>query len=143
MRGPASSRLINDSYNANPDSLEAGIKVVCSLPGSAWLALGDMGELGSEAESLHRVAAQTAAKYGIERFFGVGEMSCIASEEFGEGGHCFDNIDEMSASILAHINAEVNLLVKGSRSAGMERLVAMLTTGDIGDNRGGRNSNAV
>ncbi|MFT5220654.1 MAG: UDP-N-acetylmuramoyl-tripeptide--D-alanyl-D-alanine ligase [Planctomycetota bacterium] len=145
MRGPASSRLINDSYNANPDSLEAGIKVVCALPGSAWLALGDMGELGSESESLHRIAAQTAAKYGIKRFFGVGEMSCIASEEFGDGGYCFDSINDMGASILAHINADVNLLVKGSRSAGMERLVTLLTAADIGaiaDKRG-ENSNAV
>ncbi|MCP4875439.1 MAG: UDP-N-acetylmuramoyl-tripeptide--D-alanyl-D-alanine ligase [Gammaproteobacteria bacterium] len=127
LPGPAGCRLIDDSYNANPDSLEAGIKVLCSLPGSAWLALGDMGELGAEAVSLHRQAAQTASRLGVEKLFGVGEMSCIASEEFGEAGYCSERIEEMAEIILSQIHRGVNLLVKGSRSAGMERLVALLT----------------
>ena len=126
LPGPANSRLIDDSYNANPDSLEAGIKVLCSLPGSPWLALGDMGELGAEAMALHRQAAQTAAQYGVERFFGVGEMSCVASAEFGAAGYCYEGIEEMAKSILSQIHQGVNLLVKGSRAAGMERLVAVL-----------------
>ncbi len=126
MRGPARSRLINDSYNANPDSLEAGVKVVCALPGVAWLALGDMGELGSEAVELHREAARTARRHGIEKLFGVGELSCIASQEFGDEGYCCTGIDEMAATILAQIHEQVNLLVKGSRAAGMERLVELL-----------------
>jgi UDP-N-acetylmuramoyl-tripeptide--D-alanyl-D-alanine ligase len=127
LPGPRGSRLIDDSYNANPDSLEAGVKVLCSLPGSAWLALGDMGELGEAAEALHREAAQTARSNGVEKFFGVGEMSCIASEEFGDGGYCSERIDEMAEIILSQIHQGVNLLVKGSRAAGMERLVAMLS----------------
>jgi UDP-N-acetylmuramoyl-tripeptide--D-alanyl-D-alanine ligase len=126
LRGPANSRLIDDSYNANPDSLEAGIKVLCSLPGSPWLALGDMAELGAEAVALHRQVAQTAARYGVEKLFGVGEMSCIASTEFGTAGYCHEGIEEMAKSILSQIHQGVNLLVKGSRAAGMERLVAIL-----------------
>jgi UDP-N-acetylmuramoyl-tripeptide--D-alanyl-D-alanine ligase len=126
LRGPANSRLIDDSYNANPDSLEAGIKVLCSLPGSPWLALGDMAELGAEAVALHRQVAQTAARYGVEKLFGVGEMSCIASTEFGAAGYCHEGIEEMAKSILSQIHQGVNLLVKGSRAAGMERLVAIL-----------------
>ena len=126
MKGPRSSRLIDDSYNANPDSLEAGIKVLCSLQGEAWLALGDMKELGSEAEALHKLAAHTARQEGVKKLFGVGEMSCIASDEFGEGGHCFDKIDEMADAILGQIHQGVNLLVKGSRSAGMDKLVEYL-----------------
>jgi UDP-N-acetylmuramoyl-tripeptide--D-alanyl-D-alanine ligase len=118
--------LIDDSYNANPDSLEVGIKVLCSLQGSAWLALGDMGELGTAAEALHRKAAQTARQHGVEKLFGVGEMSCIASEEFGEAGFCCERIDEMAEVILSQIHQGVNLLVKGSRAAGMERLVRLL-----------------
>ena len=124
--GPAGSRLIDDSYNANPDSLEAGIKVLCSLQGSAWLALGDMAELGAEAVSLHREAARSAQRHGVEKLFGVGEMSCFASEEFGEAGYCSEGIEEMAGIILSQIHQGVNLLVKGSRSAGMERLVEML-----------------
>ena len=126
MNGPNSSRLIDDSYNANPDSLEAGIKVLCSLPGEAWLALGDMKELGSEAVTLHKKAAHTAKNEGVEKLFGVGEMSCIASDEFGEGGYCFEQIEEMAEAILGQIHQGVNLLVKGSRSAGMDKLVEYL-----------------
>jgi len=133
MKGPQGSRLINDSYNANPDSLEAGIKVLCSLRGEAWLALGDMGELGSETEALHRKAAQTAKNQGVEKLFGVGEMSCIASDEFGDSGYCFGQIDEMAESIRGQIHQGVNLLVKGSRSAGMDKLVDYLLNND---NRG-------
>jgi UDP-N-acetylmuramoyl-tripeptide--D-alanyl-D-alanine ligase len=127
LSGPARSRLIDDSYNANPDSLEAGIKVLCSLQGTPWLALGDMGELGAEAMALHRQAAQSAREQGVEKLFGIGEMSCIASEEFGEAGYCSEQIDEMAGIILSQVHQGVNLLVKGSRAAGMERLVEILT----------------
>lgn len=138
MPGPARSRLINDTYNANPDSLEAALKVLCSLPGSAWLALGDMGELGSETEALHRRAARTARQHGVEKLFGVGEMSCIASQEFGASGYCFERIEEMAESILSQIHQGVNLLVKGSRAAAMEKLVEILTR-----SLNGRDANAL
>jgi UDP-N-acetylmuramoyl-tripeptide--D-alanyl-D-alanine ligase len=134
LPGPESSRLIDDSYNANPESLDAGLKVLCSLQGSPWLALGDMAELGAEEIELHRLAAHSARRHGVEKFFGVGEMSCIASREFGEGGSCHDNIEDIANAILAQIHAGVNLLVKGSRAAGMERLIARLTeTSHSGD----------
>jgi len=125
--GPAGSRMIDDTYNANPASLEAGLSVLCALEGSAWLALGDMAELGPEAEELHLQAAHKARDLGVEKLFGVGKMSCITSREFGDEGHCFERIEEMADSILAQIHEGVNLLVKGSRAAGMERLVALLS----------------
>ena len=126
LSGPARSRIIDDSYNANPDSLEAGIKVLCSLQGSPWLALGDMAELGADAAELHREAARSAQRQGVEKMFGVGEMSCLASEEFGTAGYCHEDIEDMAKAILLQIRQDVNLLVKGSRSAGMERLVERL-----------------
>ena len=126
LTGPAHSRIIDDSYNANPDSLEAGIKVLCSLPGSPWLALGDMAELGEQAAELHREAARSAQRQGVEKMFGLGEMSCTASAEFGATGSCHEDIDDMAETILSQIHQRVNLLVKGSRSAGMERLVERL-----------------
>ena len=132
MSGPSHSCLINDSYNANPGSLVAGIKVLCALDGAAWLALGDMGELGDEAVEFHRKAVQTARELGVEKFFGVGDMSCQASSEFGPAGYCFERVEEMADSILAQIHPEVNLLVKGSRAAGMERLVDLLTQASRG-----------
>jgi len=123
LGGPLGSRLINDTYNANPDSLEAGIKVLCSLAGEAWLALGDMGELGDEAQALHIRAAKLAQAHGVKKMFGFGPLSCAGSQEFGDSGYCFEQIDEMTKVILSQINEDVNLLVKGSRSAGMEKLV--------------------
>ena len=128
LPGPAGSRLVDDSYNANPDSLVAGIRVLCALDGRAWLALGDMAELGTEAEQFHLEAARSARDLGIEKLFAVGEMSCLASREFGDGGYCFERIEELADTILAQIDEHVNLLVKGSRAAGMERLVSLLTT---------------
>ena len=126
LGGPLNTRLINDSYNANPDSLEAGIKVLCSLPGEAWLALGDMGELGAEAENLHIRAAKIARESGVQKMFAIGPLSCLASREFGDAGHCFEQIDDMARMILAQLHEGVNLLIKGSRSAGMEKLVEVL-----------------
>jgi len=126
LPGPAHSRLLDDSYNANPDSLEAGIRVLCALEGVAWLALGDMAELGEDALEMHRQAARVAREQGVEKMFGIGEMSCRATEEFGRSGYCFEHIEEMAEAIQAQIHDGVNLLVKGSRSAGMERLVSLL-----------------
>ncbi|MCP4491076.1 MAG: UDP-N-acetylmuramoyl-tripeptide--D-alanyl-D-alanine ligase [Gammaproteobacteria bacterium] len=126
LGGPSKSRLINDSYNANPDSLEAGIKVLCALPGEAWLALGDMAELGDESEALHIRAANLACAQGVDKMFGFGPQSCRASREFGEAGYCFEHIEDMARVILAQIHEGVNLLIKGSRSAGMEKLVEVL-----------------
>ena len=134
LPGPAHSRIIDDSYNANPDSLEAGIKVLCSLPGTPWLALGDMAELGSEAAEMHRQAARSALRHGVEKWFGYGEMSCMASAEFGAAGSCYTDIDALAEAVLGQISRKVNLLVKGSRSAGMERLVKRLT--EAGDGIG-------
>jgi UDP-N-acetylmuramoyl-tripeptide--D-alanyl-D-alanine ligase len=134
LSGPAQSRILDDSYNANPDSLEAGIKVLCGLQGTPWLALGDMAELGDEAAELHREAARSARRHGVEKWFGIGEMSCMASTEFGTEGYCHEDIDSMAQSIRAKIHQGVNLLVKGSRSAGMERLVQQLIqTNPAGD----------
>ena len=130
IQGPKHSLLIDDSYNANPVSLEAGVKVLCSLPGEAWLALGDMAELGGETEILHKKAARMAKSHGVKKMFGVGAMSCLASDEFGSDGYCYEQIDEMADSILGQIHEDVNLLVKGSRSAGMDKLVDRLITRD-------------
>ena len=124
--GPKGSRLLDDTYNANPNSLVAGLRAVTDLPGEAWLALGDMGELGVEAESLHRRAGTDARDLGVIRLYGHGPLSCLAAEAFGDAGVCCEDIDSMAAVIESDIHAGVNLLVKGSRAAAMERLVERL-----------------
>ena len=130
VEGPRHSRIINDSYNANPGSLQAGVEVLCALKGEPWLALGDMGELGDEAELLHVKAAAKARDLGVKKLFGLGPLSCRASQEFGEDGFCFDQLEKMADVLLAQIHKDVNLLVKGSRSAGMEKLVEKLLDQD-------------
>lgn len=130
MQGPHYSRLIDDSYNANPSSLEAGIKVLCALKGESWLALGDMAELGSEAEALHKKAAQIARKQGVDKWFGIGPMSCIGSDIFGDAGYCLETIEDSVTLIRSIIHPNVNLLIKGSRSAGMDQLVEALQIKD-------------
>ena len=144
LQGPQHSRIIDDTYNANPDSLEAGIKVLCAQKGCAWLALGDMGELGGDSEKLHRQAARTAKGFGVEKLFGVGPMSCIASQEFGDAGYCFEQISDMADSLLAQIHQGVILLVKGSRSAAMENLIEALVNHEIfNHDKGGDINHAV
>ena len=130
LKGPHLSRVIDDTYNANPHSLEVAIKMLCAQKGSAWLALGDMAELGDDSEALHRQAARTARQLGVEKLFGIGPMSCNASQEFGDAGYCFAQISDMADSILGQIHQGVNLLVKGSRSAEMEKLVEVLVNHD-------------
>jgi UDP-N-acetylmuramoyl-tripeptide--D-alanyl-D-alanine ligase len=130
LQGPKHSRVIDDSYNANPGSVEAGVKVLCALKGEPWLALGDMGELGSNAELLHRQVAEIAKKQGVKKFFGVGQMSCVASTIFGDNGYCFDKAEDSATLIRSLIHQDVNLLIKGSRSAGMDQLVTTLVVSD-------------
>ena len=128
--GPNGSRLLDDTYNANPTSLLAGLRVLTGEPGEAWLALGDMGELGDEAENLHRQAGVDARELGVQRLYGHGPLSCLAAEAFGDAGFCCDDIDNMATTIGRDIHAGVNLLVKGSRAAAMERLVERLVAGN-------------
>jgi len=136
MQGKNNSRLIDDSYNANPSSVEVGVEVLCSLKGEPWLALGDMGELGSDAESLHKKVAEIAKKQGVKKLFGIGPMSCIASGVFGDSGYCFDDVEESASLIQRLIHQDVNLLIKGSRSAGMDQLVkALMASGKANPER--------
>ncbi len=132
LPGPAQSRLIDDSYNANPDSLEAGLRVLCSLPGTPWLALGDMAELGDDAPERHHQAARLARQLGVEKMFAIGVMSCDASAEFGGAGRCFDSTEEMADELRIQLHEDINLLIKGSRAAAMDRLVSLLVKPDDG-----------
>ncbi len=127
VKGVKDSTLINDSYNANPDSLAVAVNVLCEMPGEHWLALGDMAELGEQAQDFHHQAALQAQQAGVTHFFAIGEMSCHAASEFGAAGFCFTSHQEMADFIEQQINSNVVLLIKGSRSAGMEKVVSLLS----------------
>ncbi len=117
--------LIDDSYNANPSSVRAGIEVLAGLDGRKWLVLGDMAELGSFAESSHREIGEFARQHGIERLFAIGSLAALAVESFGKGGQWFAD----STALADALNAapqDVRMLIKGSRVNRLERVVEAL-----------------
>ena len=124
---PEGARLLDDSYNANPTSLQAGMELLASLSGERVLVLGGMAELGDNAPQLHFDAGVSAKKLRIDRLYTLGPMAAEAARGFGEGGHAFDDFNQLAAALQPHLNKNVALLVKGSRSSRMERVVAALT----------------
>jgi UDP-N-acetylmuramoyl-tripeptide--D-alanyl-D-alanine ligase len=125
-KGVNGARLIDDSYNANPLSLNAAAEFAVSLGGPVWLALGDMGELGGSAERLHSESGARLRALGVERLYAVGPMSRHTVEAFGKDGRWFESQDALSRALRAETKVGVTLLVKGSRSMRMERVVEAL-----------------
>ncbi len=119
-------RLVDDSYNANPGSLQAGLEVLAGLDGEAWLVLGDMAELGPDSEKLHADMGHAASEMGVRRLFAVGTISRAAAEAFGEGAAHFDNHQALQEALGQALHPGVNCLIKGSRSMAMERIVQAL-----------------
>jgi UDP-N-acetylmuramoyl-tripeptide--D-alanyl-D-alanine ligase len=115
--------LIDDTYNANPDSVAAAIAVLSAQPGKRLMVLGDMGELGAGADALHAEIGARARAAGIERLLCLGEMSTQAASAFGPGAMHFERIEELLAEVEQALGPEVTVLVKGSRFMKMERVV--------------------
>ena len=118
--------LINDAYNANPASLAAAIEVLAGLPGPRYLVLGDMAELGDGAVAAHQQAGRSARESGIEQLWACGPLSAHAAEQFGAEGRHFSDVYVLGQQLAASVTKGASVLVKGSRSAGMERVVNML-----------------
>lgn len=121
-RCPGGLRLIDDSYNANPDSVRAAIEVLVGLPGRHWLVLGDLAELGSDAEALHRDLGAAARAAGVEVLYTVGILSAPAAEAFGAGGKHFHDQVSLISALRGHLGPHDLVLVKGSRAAAMEQV---------------------
>jgi UDP-N-acetylmuramoyl-tripeptide--D-alanyl-D-alanine ligase len=122
--------LIDDSYNANPGSLNAAIDTLAAAPGDGWLVLGDMRELGVDAEALHAEAGRRAKGAGLGRLFTLGPLSAAAAESFGAGAAHFASHAELAEAVRAALTANVRVLVKGSRGSAMDRVVhALLNSG--------------
>ncbi len=118
--------LIDDSYNANPNSLDAALEVLVVGPGEHWLVLGDMAELGVEAEELHRQSGLAARASGVNRLFGLGPLGKLAASTFGSGGEHFSSEAALLEALQRDLHPQVSLLVKGSRMMGLERVVQAL-----------------
>ena len=117
--------LIDDSYNANPSSVRAGIEVLAGLDGRKWLVLGDMAELGDFAESSHTEMGVFAREQGVERLFATGPLAARAVESFGNGGQWFAEATAL-AEALRGASPDVRMLIKGSRVNRLERVVEAL-----------------
>ena len=125
--------LVDDSYNANPGSLNAAIDMLAAVPGENWLVLGDMRELGVDAEALHAEAGRRAKAAGIARLFTLGPLSAAASAAFGQGAVHFASHDALADALRrAMAGGNVRVLVKGSRGSAMDKVVRALLppTGD-------------
>jgi UDP-N-acetylmuramoyl-tripeptide--D-alanyl-D-alanine ligase len=127
--GARDSWIIDDSYNANPSSVRAGLEVLRSLPGATWLVLGDMAELGEHSQDSHAHMGAYARDCGIKRLFAIGPQSSRAVETFGAGAEWFADADSLTRRLQAEIAPGVTVLVKGSRVNRLERVVQALTGG--------------
>lgn len=118
--------IIDDTYNANPASLTAALEVLAGMEGERWLVLGDMAELGEDAEALHRGVAKTAKQAGVARLYGLGELGASAADAFGPGGTAFSSREQLQQELASLSGPGITMLVKGSRRMGMEHVVQAL-----------------
>jgi len=122
--------VIDDSYNANPDSVGVAIGVLASAPGRRILVLGELAELGAGEASFYAGLGQSARDAGIDLLYGVGAAG-LAAEAFGVGGRRFESREALIESLNREVEVGDRVLVKGSRSAGMERVVDALTAAEV------------
>ncbi|MCD9006591.1 UDP-N-acetylmuramoyl-tripeptide--D-alanyl-D-alanine ligase [Luteimonas sp. XNQY3] len=131
--------LIDDSYNANPGSLNAAIDTLAATQGERWLVLGDMRELGTDGAAMHAQAGVRAKSAGITRLYAVGALSAHAADSFGDGARHFDSHAALIAALASDLSvaslspipnsqSPITALIKGSRGSAMDRVVTALRT---------------
>ena len=128
--------LVDDTYNANPDSVRAAIDVLAGLPAPRWLLLGDMGEVGDQGPAFHEEIGAYAKSRGIDHFWCAGVLCAHAAQAYGAGARHFADTPALLAALgdsSAGEPAFAAVLAKGSRFMGMERVVALLIAHDDND----------
>ena len=120
--------LVDDSYNANPDSVRAIIDVLAELPGPRLLVLGDMGEVGEQGPAFHAEVGAYARERGVERLLAHGPLAIHAAMAFGGGRH-YDSMEALLDAVRTNLAKCASIAVKGSRFMRMERVVEALTAG--------------
>ena len=133
--------LIDDSYNANPGSVDAAIHTLASAcaateGGEAWLVLGEMRELGADEVALHAQAGARAKSAGIARLYTLGTLSAAAAQAFGNGARHAASHAELIEALRAQVHAGVRVLVKGSRGSAMDQVVKALLAADAAADKG-------
>lgn len=127
LDGIGGARLLDDTYNANPNSLRAALEVLAAEPGERWLALGDMSELGPQARELHARVGEWARELGVSRLFAVGPLAAEAARVFGPDGEHFPDKGALVTAVREGLRPGVAVLIKGSRVMGMEQVTQALT----------------
>lgn len=123
LLGPNGSHLLDDSYNANPSSTKAGIDVLTAMPGQPWLVFGAMSEIGDDSEAVHAEVGAYAQTVGIQRLFACGDACQATVKAFGDGAQWFATQEALAEVLQRELTADVTVLVKGSRSSQMEKVI--------------------
>lgn len=126
LEGVNGATIYDDSYNANPLSVVAAAEFLATLPGDNLIVLGDMGELGDDAASMHAETGSKVREAGVPRLLATGDLSRNTVEGFGAGASWHADVDELASRLRAELHEGVNVLVKGSRFMQMERVVDAL-----------------
>lgn len=129
--GVKHSCILDDTYNANPASLDAALDVLAACQGERYLALGDMAELGEQATACHERAGRQARACGIQQLYAVGEHTRHTVAAFGEHAYHFPAQEQLISRLQKDLHENVTLLVKGSRSAHMENVVEAVVAGGL------------
>ncbi len=127
--GHKGATIIDDTYNANPDSVRAAIDVLAARPGKRFLVLGDMGELGNNAQAMHAEVGVYARNANLDGTYALGTLTETTVMELGSSGWHFDGVDSLIEELDTHLAPDVTVLVKGSRFMKMERVVEKLVPG--------------
>ncbi|OGA29614.1 MAG: UDP-N-acetylmuramoyl-tripeptide--D-alanyl-D-alanine ligase [Betaproteobacteria bacterium RIFCSPLOWO2_02_FULL_65_24] len=130
--GKRGAIVLDDTYNANPDSVIAAIAVLARTAGAKFLVLGDMGEVGAHGAAFHAEIGRHARAAGIDRLYLLGESCTHAAAAFGEGARHYGDIDALLAELEPCLAQGVTVLIKGSRFMRMERVVQALTGAQTG-----------
>lgn len=128
--------VLDDTYNANPDSVRAGVDVLAATIGRKILVLGDMGEIGDMTGQFHDEVGGYAKSQGVDRLLAFGESSALAAHNFGTGGEHFKKIEELIDTLTGEMTRETIVLVKGSRFMRMERVVEAVLAESQAESRG-------
>ena len=130
LHGKSGAAVIDDSYNANPGSVKAALDYLASAGGKRVLILGDMAELGNDAEALHREIGSYAAGR-CDALLTLGPLSRNAGDAFGSAAQSFDDVGDLGIAVEALLSEGVTILIKGSRVMGLDRLVDLLKSDEV------------
>jgi UDP-N-acetylmuramoyl-tripeptide--D-alanyl-D-alanine ligase len=120
------AKLIDDSYNANPNSYAQALKVLATHDCEHWLVLGDFGELGTDGDEIHAQLGRDAKQSGVQRLFTIGKASELATNAFGDGAQHYTNMDELEQSLTETLHSNVTCLIKGSHFMRLDKLADKL-----------------